>query len=518
MAKLPVLQLTRLLQNTTGQQRFRATEVIDPVSEAIGQAGQVATGIADKMWEADSKVQLSAANTNTQMELAALEVELAKGNTETALQDYQVRAQEVYARNAEGMSPLVVAEYDSAFATINAKTNLSLTGTIAAKRSDERVGYTHSVLEWGLKQGASSPDPETRAMALAQGLSEIGDRIDANDISADEGAKMALKYRTDFMDTVMVGHINRVSLNDLDVIFEQMQKGDFGDDELNMVWSTLDEKRKGQLVSQAITNNQRYLVAQDAAERRKDATREKERNKQLKIFWSRESSEEEKRAAAAELRLNPETSVRDTRDMEDALSGVSTDFDDPIKLQVMQDRIARHPGGVTQADFDEFSFVAREALVGQLNNMRNTLFDRAVQMINSSTQFVFPSEMAKSLAEGLEGTEALESARRSVITELQIARDDARTSGEGFDAMAWVRERLDPKSNEVPSAATTKPNDAEVAMSKAREELAAQGVSTREEWIAKEETMRWMAGVESVALSYQTFLNQGIAAGYKTND
>lgn len=447
MAKLPVLQRQQLLQGTTGQQRFRPAQTIDPVSEAIGQAGQIATDISDKMWLADSKVQLSAANTNTQMELASLQVELAKGNSETALRDYQVRAQEIYARNAEGMSPLVVAEYDSAFATINAKTNLSLTSTIAAKRSDERVGHTYSVLDWGVTHGAVSADPQVRASALAQGLSEIAARVDANDITPDKAKKMALEYRADFMDAVMVGRVNNFKLGDLSLAYEQMRTGEFGDEEVNLAWSTLTGKRQAQLLSQVITNNSRYLSAKDADERRAERKREAQVLQALKDFWGANTTDDKRAEAADILRRNPETSVADLREVENALSGRSADLDDPVAVVTMEDRIAQFPGDITEAEIRDmpFGFETRDALVEKLRNMGEILFNRASQYVNTSPQFVFPSEMARSLAAGLQGAEALESSRRQVMTELHEARSDARLKGEPFDAMIWVRERLDPE-------------------------------------------------------------------------
>ena len=448
MAKLPSIERQRLLPTTTGAQRLQAVKVYDPVAEAIGNAGNLVVGIQNKMFEADSAAQLSAANVNTQMELGALEVELSKGNSETAMNDYAVRSQAIYAKNSEGMSPLVQQQYDANFGTLSTKTNLSLVSTIATKRSGERVAGVLSLLDEAVQFGGAATDEFSREGWLIQGIASIDALVQANDLKPAKAAKWKLKFIADFNNEVITNWSNNIPLGELDDAYIAMNEGNLGDPSLNTAWKALDATRRAAVVSGAIANQSRLLSAKDAAERREEDDLIEAGDLALKELWDRDTTEERQQELLQILRKNRMVDYKVYREAEDALSGRTGKLDDPDEVDAMYLNIAQNAERLTNADISgSFSGPQRERFIAQLAAQKNEQFTKTLRVLEASNLFHFGTALRKRIYSLTTGQEALDAMRRDLETEMYAAQYEARTQEKAFNPIEYIQNRLEEIAN-----------------------------------------------------------------------
>jgi hypothetical protein len=447
MAKIPGVERQRLMPSTTGGARLQVVQQSTAEMDAIGNAANLVQGIGQKMFEADSKAQLSTANVNTQMELSVLQTQLEKGDSETAMADYATGSQAIYAKNAEGMSPLVLAEYDSNYATLSTKTNLSLVGTIAAKRASDRVAGGMVLLDSMIKMYAPpSKDPnkssaqarQDREAALAHGDLIVSQLVASNDKTPEQGAKMLLDFHADFNDARFVGWVNSLSQGEVNSAFVKMSTGDFGDDETNQEWAKLPEKRKGALISQSITNASRLLSAQDAQDRRDLLIRQGEA-KRLQIEFATSTDPARRQAILLELADNPGMTPTLYDKMVQDAAGATNRFDDPVAIRQTDIRIMRHGPDMTQDEIMllPFSDPVLARMMSDLEEVQDDRMRDAMDLVLSSPLFA-PSSSSEKRTQG----DAMDQRQLKIKNQLISDRIDARDSGEAFDPVDRARELL----------------------------------------------------------------------------
>jgi hypothetical protein len=449
MAKIPGIQRQRLMPSTTGAAMLQVVQQSTAVEDAIGNAADLALGISSKMFEADSNAQLSTANVNTQMELSALEAELARGDSETAMVDYATRSQAIYAKNAEGMSPLVLAEYDANFATLSAKTNLSLTGTIATKRSSDRVAGGLVSLDALIKMYAPpTNDPNKspaqarldREAALIQGETIVRQLVASNDKTPEQGAKMLLDFLAKFNDERFVGWVNALPQKDVGKAFAQMSAGDFGDEQTNQAWAKLPEKRKRALINQSLANASKLLTFQDAEDRRALETREAEAKK-LMIEFATEKDPNRRQEILTELADNPGMTPTLYNKMVQDNAGATNRFDDPVAIRNTDKRIMRFGAG-DDITLDEimgltFSDGVLSRMMTDLREVQDVRMQDAMDLVLSSPLFA-PSNPSERRRQG----DAMDRRQLKIKNQLIGERIDARDEGRAFDPVDRARELL----------------------------------------------------------------------------
>jgi hypothetical protein len=460
MAKIPGIQRQRLMPFTTGATMLQVVPQSTAVEDAIGNAANLALSISGKMFEADSNAQLSTANVNTQMELSALEVELARGDSETAMVDYATRSQAIYAKNAEGMSPLVLAEYDANFATLSAKTNLSLTGTIATRRSSDRVAGGLVSLDALIKMYAPpTNDPNKspararldREAALIQGEAIVRQLVASNDKTPEQGAKMLLDFFAKFNDERFVGWVNALPQKDVGKAFTQMSAGDFGDEQTNQAWSQLPEKRKRALIDQSLANASKLLTFQDAEDRRILGTRQAEAKK-LMIEFATEKDPTRRQEILTELANNPGMTPTLYNKMVQDNAGATNRFDDLKAIRDMDKRIMRFGAGAIENDvtIDEimglsFSDGVLSRMMTDLREVQDVRMQDAMDLILSSPLFA-PSSSSEKRRQG----DAMDRRQLKIKNQLISERIDHRDRGEAFDPVDRARQLLGLLRNDRP--------------------------------------------------------------------
>ena len=404
------------------------------------------------MFEADSAAQLSAANVNTQMELGALEVELSKGNSETAMNDYAVRSQAIYAKNSEGMSPLVQQQYDANFGTLNARTNLSLVSTIAGKRSSDRVAGGMVLLDNLIKIYAPpTNDPSKspaqarvdREAALVQGETIIRQLVASNDKTPEQGAKMLLDFRADFNDERFVGWVNALPQKDVGKAFTQMSAGEFGDEETNKAWAMLPEKRKRALINQSIANASKLLTFQDAEDRRILGTRQAEAKK-LMIEFATQRNPARRQEILEALADNPAVMPTLYSKMVQDNAGATNRFDDLKAIRDMDKRIMSFGAGAIENDvtIDEimglnFSDGVLSRMMTDLREVQDVRMQDAMDLILSSPLFA-PANKSQKRTQG----DAMDRRQLKIKNQLIRERIEKRDNNEAFDPFDRAQELL----------------------------------------------------------------------------
>ena len=402
MVKLPSIERQRLLPTTTGAQRLQAVKVYDPVAEAIGNAGNLVVGIQNKMFEADSAAQLSAANVNTQMELSILSTELAKGNSETAMADYATRAAAIYAKNSEGMSPIVQGQYDASFGTLNAKTNLSLAGTVATKRSGERVAVTLSSLDTLVKFNAVSDDPDVVKNGLALAQATLQQRVEANDIKPAAAEKLWIKFQDDYNNATFTRYVNRLDASEVNSAFKQMSSGQFMmkdangdmviDKETSTAWAKLSEQRKAALISTNLANGRNLLRANDAEIARVAKLDLGTARRLSREFYSKGSTPERRSEILFLLESNDQVRGEVYNKMVQDNAGATERFDDPDAIRDMDVRVMHYGATGNDVTINEiitqsWSDPVKDRLIQSLELAQSKRFDRAMRLLTASPLF-----------------------------------------------------------------------------------------------------------------------------------
>ena len=453
MAKIPGVERQRLMPSTTGGARLQVVQQSTEEMDAIGNAAKLVQGIGQKMFEADSKAQLSTANVNTQMELSVLQAQLEKGDPETAMADYITGSQAIYANNAEGMSPVVLAEYDSNYATLSAKTNLSLAGTIAAKRSSDRVAGGMVSLDSMIKMFAPpSKDPDKppaqarqdREAALIQGEAIVSQLVASNDITPEQGAKMLLDFHADFNDARFVGWVNSLSQSEVNGAFVKMFTGDFGDEETNQAWNNLPEKRKGALINQAITNASKLLTFQDAEIRRELQIFQSKAKLLMMEFSTSEDDPARRDEILLELANNPGISPTLYDNMVQDNAGATVRFDDLDAIRAVDLKIMNYGSGpieyeVTTNEIMDlpFSHPVLSRMMRDLREVQDVRMQDAMALVMSSPLFA-PANKSQARTQ----SDAMDRKQLEIKNQLIDAAIAARDDGIAFDPVDRARELL----------------------------------------------------------------------------
>lgn len=456
MAKIPGIQRQRLVQALPAA-TLQVVQQSTAIEDAIGNAGNLVSNISTQMFKRDSDAQLSTANVNTQVELERLGLELSRGDSETALRDYTLRSREIYAKNSEGMSPLVKAEYDTNWAMLNAKSELSLANTVAAKRSSDRVAGGMVSLDYLIKTYAPpTNDPNKppaqarldREAALIQGETIIRQLVASNDKTPEQGAKMLLDFRAKFNDERFVGWVNALPQKDVGKAFTQMSAGDFGDEETNKAWAKLPEKRKRALINQSLANASKLLTFQDAEDRRK-LEKQEAAAKKLMIEFATQTDSKRRQEILTELADNPAMTPTLYNKMVQDNAGATDRFDDPVAIRNTDKRIMRFGAG-DDITLDEimglsFSDGVLSRMMTDLREVQDARMQDAMDLVLSSPLFA-PSSSSQKRTQG----DAMDRRQLKIKNQLISERIEKRDKGVAFDPVDRARELLQGLQNDRP--------------------------------------------------------------------
>ena len=445
MAKIPGIQRQRLVQALPAA-TLQVVQQSTAIEDAIGNAGNLVSNISNEMFKRDSDFQLSMANVNTQVELERLGLELSRGDSETALRDYTLRSREIYAKNAEGMSPLVLAEYDTNWATLNAKSELSLASTIAAKRSGERVAAMLSSLDSLKTFGATSDDPLRRSAALETGIASIAMRVAANDIKPAAGAKMRIKFEEEFNDATFTHYVNGLGQGEINSAFHQMSRGSFLDAGMEETWKKLSPKRQQALIGQVITNADRLLRRNDAQlarDAKEDAVIAKALSRE---FYTPGTNEDRRVKILGELADNGSMTVELYNKMVRDAGGATARFDDPVAIRKVDVDIMRRGHEITEAQImaQPFSAEVIDRQLKELDIRRDARFSDAMDILTSSPLFYSDSMSTNQRRREDQKLTRRQLEIKHTLTNRQI---QALDENEPYDPVDHVRELLETEAN-----------------------------------------------------------------------
>ena len=278
MAVIPTYTRQASIPGTTG---VPAPPMV-PIDNQVAQAGlnffQQMGKIGVNLEESQQASELTAATVNAQLRLSGLETELKSQPGIDALSGFGGRATEIYNDITKTMHPKVRKAFDSKWALLSGKSQISIQGTATKRAYSEMLGDLHTNLD-SLVRGTFGGNPVDSDMAMSTGLFAIDLAISRHIIKADAGAKLKIKFAGDIAKNGISAWVNTTEKENLMSVYDQMRIGKFTggtskENKRNAVnWAQLGELEK-EAVRQRLATEMRSIQARQDKEDR-DAERGK---------------------------------------------------------------------------------------------------------------------------------------------------------------------------------------------------------------------------------------------------
>ena len=443
MATIPTFTRQTALPKTTGTPSAPVVPIQNQVGQALGGFGQDLSKIGDDLFKAHSVAEINQSTINAQLKLNSLETELAKTDGMEALGSFQDRAAKIYEESSAGMSSAVRDAFDQKWVQLSASSQISIQGTATKKAYDKMRGDLTIGLN-SLSRGISAKSGKTIAgdAALVQGLEYIQQSIATNVITAKEGAKIALTFRKETAENSVRKWMRSQGANN-NFGYKQLKSGIFDFDENNPLigemYSLLDDTKKDSLIRNALTK----ASALERANRTKEIdvvkTQTTEAKKLLLEFFSSKTSRDRKQQILPKLADNPQVPLSAFRAAQEALEGVSKDFDDPKEVQELRKKIWLTPQTVTILNIlgKKLSQETITTMLTLLESRKDKRLANALNLIRQHKVF-----MPKDGGDKRRNGERLNSKQAETFSKLIELKMQAESNNEPFDIFQTTKDLI----------------------------------------------------------------------------
>lgn len=434
MAVIPTYTRQASIPGTTGV----PAPTMVPIDNQVAQAGsnffQQMGKIGDDLFEAQASSELTAATTNAQLRLHGLETELKSQPGIDALNGFGGRATEIYSEITKTMHPKVRKAFDSKWALLSGKSQISIQGTATKRAYSEMLGDLHTNLAALVDGIAPGGDKIAWSLATTTGVDAIKLAVSKHIITSEAGAKLKSKFVKDVAESGVTGWINDQTVGTMVSAFRQMDREVFDDLDIFHLWIQLDEKKKASLTAKAITNIQRSAKLTADTERRTNNNL-KTSAQALIVDLYREKPNENAEDALKRRRgiidelaknkmVNPGTFNQMIKDVE----GRTNRFLVRKDSIAIRKKILMTPHLVTHDEIVEYNGTDQAELMTMLTARLNARTSRAREIVKSSPAFV-PGDMVTARMKG----DVFDAAQANIWTTVLTEMVEARDKGEPFD-------------------------------------------------------------------------------------
>ena len=272
-------------------------------------------------------------------------------------------------------------------------------------------------------------------VAIETGTKMIDDAIAGGVIDAQVGATKKLKFIQQVAEEGVLGWMNDPD-QELIAVYTQMSEGKIDPTDspgIQKLWDILDEKTKARLKKTTLTNISNSMALEAKLAAQQEAELAVTVNGLLFEFWVEETSPQRRREIFKDLADNSSIDPATYMKMLEALSGITTQFDDPNRIRDAEILIVTRPGDVTLKEIIKlgFSVPVTRRLMTMFDSASDKDFARAIQMLQHHHAFV-----PKTRIEQLLNAQGMNAAQAEIWSIILEEAEDASEAGRGYDATA----------------------------------------------------------------------------------
>ena len=434
MSELPTFISTAQAPRSTGVGSPIYVENVDPMGKAIGKGGEVVTDIQQQMVKTQNAQAVNHAKLGATIKLNNLTTRLAKENPTTVGQIAEAEIQKIYNEETSGLSETARQAFDAIFTPLHGQARANIQAQAVKTHNDEQVAGLVRLLAGLKKTHDPIKTPISTKTNFGIGAKAITDAVNGRNITAEEGAKLLIKFRNELSEQGVKRWINSQTSDTLMKAYHQMDQGKIKNLAIRRLWDQLDDDKKGKLRQDAVTEWSRLGAQVDKAEARKVKQAQKSARRDIFTVLDTATSEKDRNAAMERLRDNPEgLSPNQFRQLLDDVAGRTDQFNDDDVVNGISTRILEGDPNLTEKEIATaggVNFATKKRLIKELREAENAEFAQAKEIINTSPVF-----MPKSKADKLVYGDAMKAAKAKLLTQVIEQRNKALKDKKNFDAI-----------------------------------------------------------------------------------
>jgi len=434
MAELPTFISTAQAPRSTGVGSPIYVENVDPMGKAIGKGGEAVTDIQQEMVKTQNAQSVNHAKLGATIKLNSLTTKLAKENPTTVGQIAETEIEKIYNEETRGLSETARQAFDAIFTPLHGQARANINAQAVKTHNDEQQAGLVRLLDGLKKTHDPINTPFSTQLNLEMATDAINTAIDGRNITAEEGAKLLLKFRDDLSEQGVKRWINSQTSDTLMNAYRQMDKGKIDNPVIQELWNQLDDDKKGRLRERVATEFSRLGAQVDKANARAIKQAQKSARQDIFTVLDTATTEEDRNVAMERLKDNPEgLSPSEFRRLLDDVAGRTDQFNDDDVVNGISTRILQGDPNLTEkqiATADGVNFATKKRLIKELRDAENEEFNLAKEIINTSPVFMPKSKSDKTLYGDL-----MKAAKAKLLTQVIEQRNKAIKDKKNFDAI-----------------------------------------------------------------------------------
>jgi CRISPR/Cas system CSM-associated protein Csm2 small subunit len=370
MSELPTFISTAQAPRSTGVGSPIYVENVDPMGKAIGKGGEVVTDIQQQMVKTQNAQAVNHAKLGATIKLNNLTTRLAKENPTTVGQIAEAEIQKIYNEETSGLSETARQAFDAIFTPLHGQARANIQAQAVKTHNDEQVAGLVRLLAGLKKTHDPIKTPISTKTNFGIGAKAITDAVNGRNITAEEGAKLLIKFRNELSEQGVKRWINSQTSDTLMKAYHQMDQGKIKNLAIRRLWDQLDDDKKGKLRQDAVTEWSRLGAQVDKAEARKVKQAQKSARRDIFTVLDTATSEKDRNAAMERLRDNPEgLSPNQFRQLLDDVAGRTDQFNDDDVVNGISTRILEGDPNLTEKEIATaggVNFATKKRLIKEL--------------------------------------------------------------------------------------------------------------------------------------------------------
>ena len=442
------------LPTTTGQRGLPSVQINDYIGQAGGKGASVFGAIGDQLTQAQADSDVSMGKVNATLKLSALETEMSSMDGLPAAIDehFQTKKAEIFATaGSHIIDKRARKTFENNYAVLAAQSELSIKAA-GTKRKFERLegdlNISLGMYERGVATVRGVVTKVNVDTAIRMGADDINKAVQNGIIKADVGSKKLIKFIDKMADNAVVSWLNGPIGGTMRSKLLQMESGKLADPDMQKYWDRIsgDERKKANLISQAIMNISRKLIFGDK-KKKSDKAALKSTAMQLQLeFYKPNTDQNRKSAILEELSKNVETSPAAYNSMVQDLSGRTARFDDTKAGSTLLNKLIRTPHLVSVEDIINSNLSNTNELLKLHGQKIDTRTAKAKAMLLVEPGFIATNRRDKR-------SDVLGVAQAEIWTTILYEQADANDKGKSYDPIKRAKELIKEfKSQQDPDA------------------------------------------------------------------
>tara|TARA_R110002012_G_scaffold56350_1_gene144357 strand:+ start:661 stop:2187 length:1527 start_codon:yes stop_codon:yes gene_type:complete len=433
------------LPQTTKERGLPSVQINDYIGQAVSKGSDLISSIGSQITQIQADSDVSQAKVNATLKLNQLETQMStvEGSPAAIDEMFQTEQTKIFQEAGSHITDKRAQKiFSDNFNVLSAQSQVKIKSAGIKRAFSKAEADLEMALEaYALNQTRSTPGTRATSItvetAIRMGTTDIENAIKSGVISADVGAKRAIKFTKRLADNAVVGWLNNPMTGTTRTKLKEMESGVFKDRDIQTYWRLYgsDERKKASLISQAITNIQRKLTFDKKA--KTEATNKLQSSARiLQLEFYRSVTTSERRGKILEeLSKNTETSPSAFDAMTQDFYNLTPRFNDRDTESALMVRIMRNPSEVTT----EQIITSGLSTVNSLLKMHSAKIDertaRSKRILLSEPAFIPTNSRDKR-------SDVLGVAQAGIWTIILEEQSAANDKGEAYDPIKRTQELI----------------------------------------------------------------------------